>query len=198
MQGFQSLTNQGILPLSADNAYLGTNLMLAHEAEKSPFLYNFLNSRGAPRALEVVESGSSVEIRMFYPAQNEMYVASPENRGETCEWIVRGPLAPTREQYRRTRGINELVPGEPLFELWGKTTRFGKQDPQFEKTTEKILVPVIMPTPVPTHTPKPVKRRIITGPAVAQKTPEVAPENFDQKALKEIQAASVTPTVSAK
>ena len=61
-----SLTNQGMLPLSSTNAYLGTNLYLARQAENSDILYNFLDSKGAPAAIEIKEADLSYPRRILY------------------------------------------------------------------------------------------------------------------------------------
>ena len=48
---YPSLVNQGILPVSKEQAYVGANLFLSREMEQSTFLYNFLKKRGAPDAI---------------------------------------------------------------------------------------------------------------------------------------------------
>lgn len=166
---FQHLQDQGILALSSTNAYLGTNLLLAKEAQESKFLYNFLNDRGSPSALEFNKEGH--ELIMYYPQDKEVYRAD-FHQGE---WIIRGPFAINRTDYRGLKSILANDSGEPVLELWGKKKRFRYKPgviPQGVYTT----------TIIPTPRPKPTIVKKPEAEPQQQQSP-TTPMNFDQEAL---------------
>lgn len=178
---FESLLNKGMLPLSPDNGYVGSNLFLSQEFSKSTHLFNFLKARGAPLAIQLNASRfGSPELSMYYPMDKEYYIADLVKDDLTYQWITRGPFRIERKDYREiSRSTSDL--GEPLFVYRG-------QPFQFKKKPEPTPTPTIAPSP--TATPKPKKKKIatsstpvITGPA-ATPTPDVwKPLNADQQAL---------------
>lgn len=176
---FQHLQNQGILALSSTNAYLGTNLLLAKEAQESKFLYNFLNDRGSPSAIEFNKEGH--ELIMYYPQDKEVYRAD-FHQGE---WIIRGPFAITRTDYRALKSILANDSGEPVLELWGKKKRF-KYKPG--SIPPGVYTATIIPTPRPRPTP-------VRSPKVESKElePSTSPMNFDQEALSLVPPRSERP-----
>lgn len=185
IEEYPSLANQGILPLSTSNAYVGSNLFVGREAERSPYLYNFLKGRGGPTAIEIIEPRfGAARVLMFYPRDREIYAADIDEKEYSRQWIIRGPYAIGRKDYRRLASLDSAMNGEPLFFIRGKLERFRQQvEPA---PVEKVLEPVI-PTPVPTATPKP-KAKKKSGPKTVitkhgEAPTEFKPLNSDQQAI---------------
>jgi hypothetical protein len=165
-----TLANQGILPLSATDSYLGTNLFLAKQAEQSKVLYNFLESKGGPAAMELLdETFKAPRLLLYYPKTEEVYSAGLEDQTGIYEWMVRGPYAIKRTDFRKLPRNAD----DPLFVIHGKFKRF-KVDREAALATPTPY-PTLIPTPKPTARPTP--RRIIT--AVPKGTAEIitAPKN---------------------
>lgn len=120
---YPTLLNQGALALSTTNPYLGANLFISRELERSRYLFNF-KSRGAPVAVEIIQpSIGATRLLMYYPNQREVYSADfiePTKR----EWIVRGPFEIERQDYRTLLRLDASMAGEPVFEIYGKPFRF--------------------------------------------------------------------------
>lgn len=184
----RTLSNQGVLGLSDQNAYLGSNLFLAREAEKSQFLFNFLKARGGPTAIKVVEDNfQAPQIYMYYLREKELYIAElDDQRGGSSigyrQWIVRGPFGLPRKDYREVSQLQ--LSGEPVFMIFGKPYRFGKQPERAEQFDLQVVVP---PPPPPTPKPKPAKKQTteVSNKVPATPTPPAifTPLNFDQQAL---------------
>lgn len=179
-----SLANQGILSLSSSNAYLGSNLFLAQQAEYSPILYKFLKARGGPVALELIDqSFSSPRLLLYYPREREVYAADLEKQKDRLEWIVRGPFAIHRSDFSQLTRMESSFNAEPLFVINGKETRF-KSFQNIEKA--RVLTPH-MPIIVPTPTPKPVIKKKPKTPIIRsseESQPGVfKPLNSDQQAI---------------
>lgn len=195
---FYGIANRGITPVSPQNPYMGSNVFLAQEMERSLFLYKFLDSRGSPQAIQL--NGSSemdAELVLFYSDNREYYSAIPHIDRSTKgkEWIIRGPFPLTREHYPLVAHLRADAGG--VFEVFGRQERFGGPASAFESRT---ISPAFIPTPSPTPTPlrKRSKNRAHTpipqesiGPAVAV---QGTPLNLDQEALLE---ARRTPVVAA-
>lgn len=151
---YASLANQGILPLSVDNSFNGANLFVAQEAERSRILLNFLNGRGGPRAIQIVDDGASYPIMyLYYPEEREVFAASLELGAQYRQWVVRGPYAIERRIFRELVKLSPGTAGEPLFHLGGRNIRF--RPPVSKPPT--VLTPVLptpTPTPMPTARPK--------------------------------------------
>lgn len=184
---YPSLANQGILPLSTTNAYVGSNLFIANEAERSPYLYNFLKSKGGPTAIEIIEPQfGSARILMFYPREREVYAADIKEGEFTRQWIIRGPYGIDRKDYRKLGSLESSLNGEPVFFVRGKLERFRFQ-PEPDAHPHDILQPVI-PTPVPAKaTPKKKvqkkgKEAVVISKKGNQPT-EFRPLNSDQQAI---------------
>lgn len=185
------LANRGVLPLSTNDPYLGANVFLAREMERSSYLYNFLRTHGAPTAIEITDSyTSSPHMVMFYPAQKQVFAAErvvrkvPGQIQPVPEWIVIGPYAIERKDYRELAALDLSMIGEPVFYIHGKEVRFGKERAQ--TTAQRTVAPVLPPTPPPT--PVPVKRVAKAQIIKVQGEPEIKPEewkplNSDQQAL---------------
>lgn len=192
---YASLANQGLIPVSIDSPFVGANLYLAKEMEDSLYLYNFLRSRGSPRAIEIVgDSEESAELSLFYPAKLEIYRATPQRDSLTKakEWIIRGPYAIDRSQFRQMTSLGQETTG--TFEIFGRREVLGAPTHGAEV---RVIAPAFVPTPHPT--PKPRKRVVKkTTPSTEQAGPAIAiqgtPMNFDQQAL--IEASRPAPTLA--
>lgn len=196
---FYSLTNQGIVPVSADNPHLGANVFLANEMEASSYLYSFMKSRGAPQAIEVLGSSEeSAELRMFYADKNETYRATPQFNplDKSKEWIVRGPYGLDRENYHTLSQLKNQRGG--AFEIFGRLEVLGGPS---VAGTSRVIAPAFVPTPRPIPRPAPrVKKEDGAAAATAGSNTNLpftgSPSNLDQEALVEAlkQKAAETPT----
>lgn len=174
---FRSLIGQGPIPVSPSNAFVGGNLFLTKEFEKSPVLYKFLKGRGAPLAVEIKDDRN---IKLYYPREREYFQASLV-QGETIyNWITRGPFRMNREDFLK---VSELakIKDEPIFQSRGKTFRF-------KEVPTPIPTPFILPTSTPVAKLKKKKSGTITAPSsitLAPPTPSAAPTVFtyDQMAI---------------
>jgi hypothetical protein len=202
---FEGIANRGIMPVSPQSPYMGSNVFLGQEMENSLYLYNFIKSRGAPQAIQVQgDSELDSELLMFYAREREYYaaIARIEPQTKTREWIIRGPFPITREHYPH---VTHLDAGQPaIFDVFGRREVFGGPGKAAES---RVIQPAFIPTP----TPQPVKRhpkRVTTSseekgsPAV---TVQGTPMNLDQEALFESRrtpaasrtAAQATPAAAA-
>ena len=119
---FPTLANKGILALSTSNAFLGSNLFLAREIGKSSYLFRFFEAKGAPIAIEILESQvNRPQLLLFYPREREVYVADLTGEPERRQWIVRGPYQIGREDYRSINRMQLALTGEPVFDIYIKS-----------------------------------------------------------------------------
>jgi hypothetical protein len=184
------LANKGILPLSSTDAFLGSNLFIAREVERSAYLYHFLQSHGAPAAIEIIqERGYDTKLLLFYPKQKSVFVALPDQKELNRQWIVRGPYQVTRLDYRQLQRIQKALKGEPLFHIYGRDYRFQT----YNKQEPREIVKLVLPPAPKTTSKKKVKSSKKTGSSkqkaptiTAKKEPEpkeFKPLNVDQQAL---------------
>jgi len=194
------IVNRGVIPLSANDAFLGSNIFLAREMERSPYLFNFIKSRGTPRAIEIIDEFSRpTKMLLFYTAEQQVYVSEfslrpiPGTNQGVKDWIIRGPYAISRQDYR------DLIGNEPSFYnkqiplfIWGSEKRFGATPAPLPTVSA-----VIAPTPPPTPIPKPLKKGVTkkvtpiivaAPPSPTASTGELDPNRFallntDQQAL---------------
>ncbi len=139
------LVNRGILPLSTNNPYLGSNLAVATEAERSSYLFQFLKSRGAPVAIEIEQDKfSAPHLVMYYPREKEVFVAVLDQRETSYQWVVTGPFGIEREDFRKLAELNTALAGEPVFMIRGQRYRFRFQK---DESARRVLVPVLPPEP---------------------------------------------------
>ena len=188
-----------MIPVSADNPYVGSNLFLAKEMEHSTYLYSFFKAKGAPQAIELSGSEDDPEVKLFYAGKRELYLVKrhTDPRFRTVEWIVRGPYSLNRESYRLVSRLPSDERG--VFEIWGSREFFGGGA---IAANHVAIAPAFVPTPRPTPTPRPrAKRRPSSSTdASAHTTPTAvpAPMNFDQRALLEAkQKAAAGPAIEA-
>ncbi len=183
---YPSLANQGLLPLSTSNAYVGSNIFIASEAQRSPYLYNFLKQRGGPTAIEILQPQfGTARVMMFYPREREVYAADIMENENSRQWIIRGPYAIQRKDYRQLAALESSMNGEPLFFIRGKIERFRFR-PEVEAPIHVIepVVPVATPTPTPKK--KVVKKITGSSEVISKKgnqPTEFRPLNSDQQAI---------------
>ncbi|RMG40374.1 MAG: LysM domain-containing protein [Candidatus Dadabacteria bacterium] len=184
-----SLINHGILPLSTNNPYVAANILLAREAEKSTYLFNFLKNRGAPTAIEIIQdSFGPTRMLFFYPAEKEVYRATLEQSKNFREWLISGPYQISRQDYRTLASYESSLYGEPLFIIWDKPYRFKyKSKQKFAGVLEPDIPPP--PKPRPKRKTRAVKKHVSTGQPVeagvstSSVTVDWSKLNTDQKAI---------------
>lgn len=197
---FEGIANRGITPVSPQSPFVGVNVFLGQEMEKSLYLYNFMKSRGAPQAIQVVgDSEMNSELLMFYSREREYFSAVPgiDPHTKTKEWIIRGPFPITREHYPYIARVNADQAG--VFEVFGKREVFGGSGNAVES---RIIKPAFIttPAPAPKITKRPGKKQSNTsgdaqGPAIAV---QGTPMNLDQEALLEAKRTPITsPTATS-
>jgi len=187
---FPTLANSGVLPLSTNNPYVGANLFISSEFERSPFLLNFLKGRGGPTAIEIIEDTfGPTRVIMYYPGEREVYAADIiDERGRGRQWVIKGPYAIERQDFRALAELQNSLHGEPVFLLNGRPHRFRFQRAD-QPVTEIVHPRVPPPAPTPQATPKPKpKAKPITAPSTPgtpAPTPskEFKPLNSDQRAI---------------
>lgn len=131
LKAYPSLSNQGVLPLSPTNSYLGTNLFLGNEAGRSRILYQFLKGRGAPGAIEIVEKDfQPAKLFMFYPKQVQVYIAELSSAKNHYEWIIRGPYNIARNDFRKLVAIEKSPYEAAPIIINGEIERFVAEPPK--------------------------------------------------------------------
>ena len=124
---YPSLVNQGILPVSKEQAYVGANLFLWREMEQSTFLYNFLKKRGAPDAIEIVRrSFNNDRFFLYYYDAKEVYIADPKIlKNNRREWIIKGPRIPNWRDLKNIRNVMDTGKKDTPFLIDGKEMYFS-------------------------------------------------------------------------
>ncbi len=188
---YNSLVNQGLLPLSPTNAYLGSNLYLGEEAEKSRVLYEFLKGRGAPGAIEIVKHNFKAKSMMlFYPRQSHYYIADLLNDKNSYEWIVKGPYTIDREVFRKMVEIQRNHYEAAPFIIDGKITSFYQPPPTptarpvLPTATPKAIKKTVKPKPVSTEHLKSSATPTSAVPTVSSVIPSGPGLNSDQQAIR--------------
>ena len=196
VQNYPTLANQGILLLSANNPYLGSNLFLGDELEESSYLFNFFRHRGAPTAIEIVDRGAVAPVKMllFYPRDKEVFTAdrqefrAVQDGPVKFEWVVKGPYPIDRRDYSALAGIATSFNSEPKFMIHGKPYQFRYHR---EQVAKQVIKPVAPPKP-PARKPvkkKPKKKNVVKAqiPIESKGLPkdpkQFRPMNSDQLAL---------------
>lgn len=124
---YPSLVNQGILPVSKEQAYVGANLFLSREMEQSTFLYNFLKKQGAPDAIEIVRrSFNNDRFFLYYYDAKEVYIADPKIlKNNRREWIIKGPRIPNWRDLKNIRNVMDTSKKDTPFLIDGKEMYFS-------------------------------------------------------------------------
>ncbi len=114
-----SLRNRGAVPLSTQNPYIAGNLLLSTEMDKSPELRGFIQSRGAPRAIEVAKKfASPTLLRLYYTETQEYYVAEQSGK----DWLIHGPKKIPDSGMKLLFSIIELTKNAPLLKIPNEVT----------------------------------------------------------------------------
>lgn len=192
---FPTLANRGILALSTSNAYLGSNLFLAREVEKSSYLFKFFEGRGAPMAIEINEDTvSAPKLIMYYPRKREVYIADMTGDYRARQWVIRGPYQISREDFKTINRMQLALAGEPLFSIYGKPYRFRFNRQMVENRASSEVEPEIPLIPTPTPKPKRIYKKKATTDKEKTLKPKVPilnlqnpkdfkPLNTDQQAI---------------
>lgn len=178
---YSVLSTQGVLAVSMENPRLGSNLFLGSEAERSPNLYQFLETRGAPVAIEILQDPSApTRFLMFYPRDSQVFMAVLHQTESAREWIISGPFGIQRRDLKTTAAMQRALRGGPApFLINGRIRRFyGESDSQ----TARVLTPSL-PTPTPAPTPPPPRKRVKKDLDPAEVPPPFKPLNVDQQAI---------------
>lgn len=123
----ERLKNRGPVPLSADNPYLASNLLVSQEMAQSDELRGFIEHRGAPEAVEITQGFfSDLSMTFYYPKNKEYYFL--DDIGGT--WAIHGPETMSGRQIDRVN--KKLVVG---------------QDSGTSRSTGAALIPVATPSP---------------------------------------------------
>lgn len=173
---YGSLVGAGVLPVSTTNAYVGTNLFLATEFEKSRVLFEFFRSRGAPLALE---RKSETSLVFYYPKEKEFFLADLVIDEFKYNWITKGPFKMGRAEFLKIANLTGIVE-DPLFSSKGQVFRFKER---IAPTPTQIVV-IQTPKPKKTTTKKKPQPPVLE---VNKETPTPTPLpsklNFDQMAI---------------
>ncbi len=164
------LVNAGILPLSTENAYVGANVFIAREMERSSYLYNFIKANGAPDAIEIEEfSFEPTKVFLFYQKQNSVYSMVAKMQTElTRQWVINGPY---QMNWKDIKELKKVVRENhrPMLVVWGKNMAIGEPEPE---APVRVVRPVVPPPPPP---PKPKKKPVVVKKVI--KTPEQEKED---------------------
>jgi hypothetical protein len=188
-ENFPGLSSRGILPLSDSDPLFGSNLFLSKEMEKSPYLFSFIKTHGAPTAIEIAhESIEATKLIMFYAREKQVYVAVPVDRQLSRQWIIRGPFPIEWRDNKRVQPVQTAWINEPPFRLWGRDYRFPILSA--EHAPQKVLTPAI--PAIPARTPAPAKKKpskkiiVAKGESIEEKVDPATfhPLNTDQQALR--------------
>ncbi len=188
---FDYLLNQGIVPVSADNPYLGANLFLGKEMEQSVYLYNFIRDRGSPQAIELTgDEVESAQAHFYYASNKEEYIAkpAPQKTGSNTtrrEWIIIGPFSVDKDQYRQ---LEDYGSAGGTFEVFGRKEFFGNRP---ISSHNEMMLPVFIPTPKPIRAPVKHHHASTSAPEKQPSTKAPipsSPTNFDQQVLLEKQS----------
>jgi len=144
---FPGISNRGIMPLSVGNAFVGSNLFIAAEMEKSPALLNFIRSRGAPQAIKVNERlNRAPELILYYLREGSLYVSELITSRTAYNWIVRGPLRMPSYESRVFTPQNFEMTGEPLLAVFDKLVRYDSHPPiGITRPVATVKLPPIKP-----------------------------------------------------
>lgn len=132
------LKNRGPLALSTENPYLASNLLLAREMNRSSELRGFIQTRGAPLAIEVYQSwvAAGPTVFLYYPDRREQYEVE-EDEGL---WLVRGPLPIERDKMKLVSSITRNLIGEPKLALQPEVLEERKAISSNNKIVEKPVL----------------------------------------------------------
>jgi len=189
--GFPGLSNRGVIPLSTTNAYVGSNSFLGLEMEKSPNLFHFIENRGAPHAVRIMErKNRSPELILFYPNEASLYIGELNDSRSNYNWIIRGPQKISRSDSHLVSSDNLDLVGSPVVSVFNKIERFASRTPRtIVKTVPVVNLPTVKPTPSNKakpiiKSPKPGANKKPSSIITKKEAPtEFKPLNTDQMAI---------------
>jgi hypothetical protein len=187
LENYSPLSNQGILPLSTSNPYMGANMFLASEIEQSAYLLNFLKAKGAPTAIDIFSKNfRHPRMLLFYPRDREVYAADLVSKAEQREWIIRGPYGIERKDFSALARMENALIGEPVFMLQGREYRFyqaARHDSQSLSRPEvRPELPAVQKKQ-PSKAARPAAQRPPTSPVVASAPKQSVPPQPPQSLL---------------
>lgn len=139
---FSGISNRGIMPVSTTASHLGSNLFVSQQMQKSPELFRFIESRGAPHAIRVNERPNRLpELILYYPRQEALYIAELSASRSTYNWIVRGPHRIPRYEARALVEPAIDLSSEPVLSYFDREIRFTPR--HFEKSFKTYATPVV-------------------------------------------------------
>lgn len=196
ISNYPSLVNQGILPISKQQAYIGTNLFLSNEMQESPYLYNFLKSQGAPDAIEIVsKSFNNDRFYLYYYNAKEVYIADPRVSHGKREWIIKGPKIPNWRDLKLIRNVIDLSKDETPLVVNGRQEYFKSKSSSLQtsasltevKNVDKKIIDLSkLPKSAPTrkivkkkYTPvrQKVKKVVAKEPVVTEQSENIEPKD---------------------
>ena len=183
---YLGLEDKGILPLSSNDAFLGSNLFLAKEMEADAYLYNFFRMRGVPAAIEIDEDSSGERrMLMYYGQENSVYIAHPNFQDGVRRWVIRGPYQMEWKDARELKHLSRTGRQDALFFIGGSYKRLPEPRAETPRQVVRIVTP---PTPVPTPRPRRPVKRVTAKPTEAPTPTGPDPKEFhklnsDQRAI---------------
>lgn len=141
------LKDRGIVPVSSDNPFLATNLLLTKATAASPEIKGFLEHKGNPAALSVEKSPfGPMMLTLYYPEVGQFFIIEDE---ESLA-IIRGPFPISANQKTQLSALGEEV----------KEVSKKAQEPtptQFPTSTPVPKVAPFRSPPQPSATPAQIK-----------------------------------------
>lgn len=181
----QEIIDAGILPLSSTDPFVGANVFVAKEMERSSYLHHFVESHGAPDAIEVLDRNlEPLKVLLFYTKESAVYSMLPRQREKQRQWIIRGPFQMNWKDLKELRRLEGKIDKKPTLFVWGREVRYGTS---VQQPVAKVIHPVIPPAPAPTPKKKVrksvVKQKKVSEEEIARKR-ELALLTLDPKKFK--------------
>ncbi len=203
INSFPTLVNQGILPVSKEQAYVGANLFLAQEMKKSEFLYNFIRDKGAPDAIKIDQNTfDNTKLYLYYYNDKEFYTGDLSSNNE---WIIKGPEIPSWRLLKSIKNVMDIGSNDAPFMIDGVQRYFPQK--KISKIDEKpIDVTLNLPKAPPTYNvprrvfkpgrPTPRKTYNYKKPSKPVKKVEVKkPEVKKESSVAKVEPAEATLTI---
>ena len=189
---YMGLLDQGILPLSTDNAFLGANIFLSKEIENDKNLESFFRSHGTPEAIEISKNGLFQEqLILYYLKEGSKYIGSNiTDNNDNQSWIFRGAYKIPWNEGKKIQPLINAYEVPALLYVRGKYERYYKNGEEPKK--EVINLVVHTPTTVVKKPPvrkivrkSPQKRTVITNKPSTTNTVESKNNNINSSNVNE-------------
>lgn len=154
------VSNEGYIPVAANNPYSGANVFLGKEMAEAPILKNFLVKRGSPTAIKVSDKiGAPSELTLLFLPERQTYIASRFRATEkTFDWIIRGPYAMSRKEFLSLSGLIDPNSHEAHFVVDGEDLALNLRQPI--KTNLPAVKPEV-PPPLENKPKEEVKAKVV-------------------------------------